>query len=155
MDVKTDIAFSGNPVFNYKNTFTTSTQDGNLVQVNTKGQPNYTELNLSSDHYLTTTSKTLVALDENKLRIRSNTVELDYGNYTSPIIFYINDKIYVTTTDLQTKKVYLFDSQGKSIVNFPIYGSSSIVLDNIDHDRNLELIVKSEDDSMVVYEIEC
>ena len=78
---------------------------------------------------------------------------MDYGDYTAPQIFYINDKIYVTTTDLQAKKIYLFDSLGKPVANFPIYGNSSITLDNIDKDRNLEVITKSDSNSIIVYEI--
>jgi hypothetical protein len=92
-------------------------------------------------------------LSENKLDIKSKTVELDYGEYTEPQIFYIYDKIYVTTTDLQSKKIYLFDSQAKSIANFPIYGNSAIVLDNIDKDRNLEVVTKGDTNSIILYQI--
>ena len=95
----------------------------------------------------------MVTLTENKLNIKSRSVELDYGDYTAPQIFYINDKIYVTTTDLQAKKIYLFDSLGKPIANFPIYGNSAIALGNIDKDNNLEVITKGDDQSIIVYEI--
>ena len=89
----------------------------------------------------------------NKLTIRSKSIELDFGDYTDPKIFYINDKIYVSVTDLQTKKVYLFDSQTKSIDNFPVYGNSAITMDNIDKDRNLEFVVQGDDNAVIVYEI--
>lgn len=110
-------------------------------------------MNLSSEHFITSTSKTLVTLSENRLTIKSRTVELDYGDYTAPKIFYIKDKIYVTTTDLQAKKIYLFDSLGKPIANFPVYGNSAIALDNIDKDHNLEVITKGDNNSIIVYEI--
>ena len=61
--------------------------------------------------------------------------------------------IYVTTTDLQAKKIYLFDSLGKPIANFPIYGNSAIALDNIDKDRNLEVVTKGEANSIIIYKI--
>ena len=153
IDIKPSFNFSGNSIFNYKNSFATTTEEGTLLQIDTKGKTNISSLNLSKDHFLTTTSKTLVSLDDNKLTIRSKTIELDFGDYSDPKIFYINDKIYVTTTDLQTKKVYLFDSQIKPIDNFPVYGNSAITLDNIDKDRNLEFVVKGDDNAVIIYEI--
>ena len=56
-------------------------------------------------------------------------------------------------TDLQTQKVYLFDSQAKLISNFPVYGNSLIELDNIDVDSNLEFVVKGDSNNIIVYKI--
>ncbi len=148
-----DIDFSNNNIYLYNNKFTTTTNNGVLIQIDQNGKFSSANLNLKENHKLTTTSKTLVTLSENKLDIKSKTVELDYGEYTEPQIFYIYDKIYVTTTDLQSKKIYLFDSQAKSIANFPIYGNSAIVLDNIDKDRNLEVITKGDTNSIILYQI--
>ena len=153
INVKEPINFSKYEIYLYNNNFITSNENGDLIQVNEKGQLSRLNLNLNSEHYITSTSKTLVTLSENRLNIKSRLVELDYGDYTAPQIFYINDKIYVTTTDLQAKKIYLFDSLGKPIANFPIYGNSSIVLDNIDKDNNLEVVTKGDENSIIVYEI--
>lgn len=153
INLKENINFSKNEIYLYNNNFVTSNENGDLIQVNEKGQLSRLNLNLNSEHYIASTSKTLVSLSENRLYIKSRLVELDYGEYTPPQIFYINDKIYVTTTDLQAKKIYLFDSLGKPIANFPIYGNSSIVLDNIDKDNNLEVVTKGDDNTVIVYEI--
>ena len=153
INVKDQIQFSKNGIYIYNDNFTTTNENGVLVQVNQKGQLSSLNLNLNNDHYITSTSKTLVTLTENRLNIKSRSVELDYGDYTAPQIFYINDKIYVTTTDLQAKKIYLFDSLGKPIANFPVYGNSAIALGNIDKDNNLEVITKGDDQSIIVYEI--
>jgi len=153
INVKETIDFSGNSIYVYNDNFTTTTNKGYLVQVSQNGSVNYSNLNLSGEHFITATSRTLVTLSENHLTIKSNSIDLDYGEYTAPEIFYINDKIYVTTTDLQSKKVYLFDSLGKPIANFPIYGNSAIAMENIDRDPNLEIVGKGDDDSIIVYEI--
>ena len=153
IDVKDKIRFSENPIFLYKNKFTTSNTLGQLVQVDTKGRLSTKNLNLSDKHHLKTTSKTLVSMTENKLNIKSRTVDLDYGDYTPPKIFYLQDKIYVTTTDLQSKKVYLFDSQAKPISNFPVFGMSSAELQNLDNDKGLELITQSDSKTIVVYKL--
>ena len=71
----------------------------------------------------------------------------------NPKFSILNDKIYVSTTDLQSKKIHLYDSQGKPLPNFPIYGNSAIHLENADKDRNLEILVKGETNSIILYQI--
>ena len=150
---KTGSSFSNQSIFLYNNQFTTTTSHGNLYSVNTNGNVSLKNLGISKNHYLTTTSKTLVALNGNKLTIKNKTSELDFGDYTKPQIFYINDKIYVTVTDKQSHKVYLFDSLSKMISNFPVYGNAAISLDNIDRDKNLEFVTKGESNSIILYQI--
>lgn len=145
--------YSNQPVYIYKNKFTTTTLNGRLISVDTKGNTATQNLNLSNNHFLETTNKTRVTLSDNKLNIKGRTIELDFGNYTAPKIFYINDKIYVSVTDLQSQKIHLFDSQAKPIANFPVYGSSQIELDNIDKDKNLEFVTKSDSNSIILYQI--
>ncbi|WP_204347034.1 ribonuclease HII [Psychroserpens algicola] len=152
--VKENISFSNNNIYLYNNKFTTSNTNGELLEVNQSGRIDHKNLNVNSDHKLATTSKTLVVLNDNKLTIKSKTIELDFGDYTAPKIFYINDKIYVTVTDLQSKKGYLFDSQAKPIANFPVYANSELELSNIDKDNALEVVTKGDDNSVIVYEIQ-
>ncbi|MBQ0768521.1 MAG: ribonuclease HII [Bizionia sp.] len=150
---KTKANYSDQGIYEYNNTFTTTTQDGKLISIDQNGGASIKDLGLNGKVALTTTTKTMAAQSENKLRIRNNALELDFGNYTPPKILYINNKIYVSITDLQAQKVLLFDSQGKSIDNFPVYGNSTIELDNIDKDNNLEFITKGESNSILLYEI--
>jgi hypothetical protein len=148
------INFSENEIYLYNSSFTTSNTDGELIQINSRGTVNHKNLNLNSNHKIATTSKTFVSLSDNKLTIKSKTIELDFGDYTAPKIFYINDKIYVTVTDLQSKKGFLFDSQAKPIANFPIYANSQLELNNIDKDSALEVIAKGDNNAIIVYEIQ-
>ncbi len=150
---KTKINYSKEAVYKYNNTFTTTSSDGKLVTIDQRGNTKTKSLQLSDNHGLTTSSKTLVTQSENKLSIKGKTISLDFANYSKPKLFYINNKIYVSITDLQSHKVLLFDSQAKSIANFPVYGNSSIDLDNIDKDRSLEFVTKGENNSILVYEI--
>ena len=145
--------YSNQAIYLYNNKFTTTTKDGKLVGFNTKGNSITQNLNLGSKHHIATTTKTLVAQTENKLTIKSKTLELDFGNYDTPKLFYINDKIYVSVTDLQTQKVYLYDSNGILQNNFPVYGNSAIALNNLDKDRNLEFVTKGEDNTIIIYQI--
>lgn len=153
IDVKDKIRFSGNEIYLYQNKFTTSNTLGQLVQVDTKGKISEKDLNLTDKHNIATTSRTLVSMFENKLFINSRRVDLDYGMYTAPKIHYLNDKIYITTTDLQSKKVYLFDSQAKSIPTFPVFGTSTAELQKLDKNEGLELITQADDKTIVVYKM--
>ncbi|MEP5254726.1 MAG: ribonuclease HII [Winogradskyella arenosi] len=153
INLKEGFQFSDNTIYLYQNKFTTTNTLGQLVQVNTRGTITRENLNLTDKHNLSTTSKTMVTLNENKLTIKSRTIDLDYGDYTAPRIFYLNDKIYITTTDKQAKKVYLFDSQAKPIPNFPVFGVGAATLEKLDDERDLELITQSDDQTIVVYKI--
>ncbi|MEF3079938.1 ribonuclease HII [Winogradskyella poriferorum] len=153
VDVKDKIRFSNNEIYLYQNKFTSSNTLGQLVQVDTRGNISRKDLKLSDKHNITTTSKTLVSMYENKLFIKTRRVDLDYGVYTAPKIFYLNDKIYITTTDLQSKKVYLFDSQAKLIPNFPVFGTSTAELQKLDKSKGLELITQADDKTIVVYKL--
>ena len=151
--VKEKIDFSNNEVYLYRNSFTTTDKNGNLIQVDLKGNVFKSPLNLSNDHAINMTPKTLVTLSENILTIKGVPVILPYGNYTSPQIFYINDTLYISVTNIDSSKVYLFFSSGKLVNGFPVFGNSSIDLKNIDNDKNLEMVVKSEKDSFILYEL--
>lgn len=150
---KSNSSFSNESIYWNDNAFTTTTVDGNLISIDTKGNTKIENINLSENHHIDASTKTLVTHSENKLNIRDKSLELDYGNYTVPKFFYIDDKIYVSITDLQAQKVYLFDSQAKSIPNFPVYGNSTIELDNIDKDNNLEFVTKGDSDTILLYQI--
>ena len=151
--VASNLEFSNESVFNYNNTFTTTTVDGKIVSIDQKGKVATKPFNLTNNHHLATTINTLASQNENILNIKSKTLELDLGNYSPIKIFYIKDKTYVSVTDLQSQKVLLFDSQAKTIENFPVYGNSSIELDNIDRDKGLEFITKGDSNSILLYEI--
>lgn len=150
---KNQYQYSDTGIYEFENKFITTTKDGILVTIDQSGNTASRDLKLTDHHKLVTTSKTLVAMSENRLTIKDKTIELDFGNYTDPDIFYLNDKIYVTVTDLQTQKVYLFDSNAKPINNFPVYGTSKMALDNIDKDRNLEFVTQGENNSILIYQI--
>ncbi len=150
---KTSNKFSDEAIYLYQNKFVTTTDTGGLISIDTKGNTAIENHNLSENHGIETTSKTLVLQTENKLTIKNKTIELDFGNYTKPKIFYLNDKIYIAITDIQSQKIYLYDSNAELLSNFPVYGNSSITLDNIDKDNNLEFVTKGDNNSIILYKI--
>ena len=151
--IKENIAFSENEVFIYKNTFSTTTKKGELIKITPNGNVTKQNLNLDENHKIYATAKSLVSISNNILDIKGKKIEMDFGFYTAPKIFYINDKIYVTTTDTQANKVYMFDSNGIAIPGFPVYGIAPIDMADIDNDKNIELVVQGEKKSILVYTI--
>ncbi|WP_179344095.1 hypothetical protein [Winogradskyella ursingii] len=153
INVTDKFKFSDNELYLYQNKFTTTNTLGQLIQVSTSGNITTKSLSLSENHHIETTSKTLVTLNDNRLKIRSRTLDLDFGNYTSPKIFYLNDKIYVSVSDLQASKVYLFDSQAQPLPNFPVFGTAAAELQKTDGESGLELITQSDSNTVLVYKL--
>lgn len=147
------IDFSNNETFLYKNKISMTNKKGVLHQIDTNGKLTATNFNLNKDHGMYATSNTLVFMDDNVLSIKGKKVELDLGVYSKPKIFYIHDKIYVSVTDIQSQKIYLFDSQAKPIPNFPVFGNSLIDLTDMDNDKKLELVAKDQENSLIVYKM--
>jgi len=147
------IPFSDNPIRLYQNKIAVTSDKGILYQINTNGNLEKTDLGLNPDHGMDATSKTLAIINDNILGIRGKKTTLDLGVYSKPKIFYLNDKIYVSVTDIQNQKVYLFDSQSQPIPNFPIYGISSVAMADMDNDKKPELVIKDQENSLSVFKI--
>ena len=151
--VKGKVNFSNNEIFSYLNTFATTDRRGGLIQVDTRGNLVTSSLGLSPNHKIDATTRSLVTLSDNNLNIKGVPITLPFGSYTSPKIFYLNNTLYISTTDKEAQKVYLFFSNGTAVEGFPVYGNSAVDLSNSDKDKGLELLVGSEDNSLLVYEI--
>ena len=151
--VKEPINFSNQEIFFYKNQFSTLNSKGDLVQIDEKGRVSFQSLGFEPGSQITASNKTLIAQWDNKLHIKNQKVELEYGDFSPPKLFYLKDKIYISTTDLQSKKVWFYDSQGNVMPGFPVYGDSSIDLVNADTDSALEFVCKSGAESLIMYQI--
>ncbi len=149
--VKENIDFSQQEIYPYLETFTGTDLDGNLIQVDTRGNILSSNLDLSKNHKIVVGYESLVTLSENKLTIKGIPIKLPYGNYTKPKIFKFNDIIYTTTTDIESKKIYLFKENGENIKGFPVYGTTSASLSKSNKSDQLELVAGSEKKDVIVY----
>lgn len=151
--LKENFSFSENEWFEYNNQFVSTNSGGELIKIDQRGNISRENLNLKEGHKIAVTPKTLVTISENELSIKGNTQTLDYGIYSEPLIFYLNNKLYISVTDLQASRVYLFDSSGQLLPHFPVYGNSVMDLGNADADRRLELTVQGGDEEVLLYEV--
>lgn len=143
--------FSDNDWFQHEGNFLSSNNLGELILVDEKGKVSSQNLNLSQNHKIDATSNLLVSFSENILRIRDKEVTLDFGLYTGPQIFLENNKYYISISDLQTQKVYVFDSNAELLPGFPVYGTSTIDLGNLDNDNAPEFVVKGDKGEILIY----
>ncbi len=147
------IEFSNNDVYLYNDKFIVTDKTGTLFSVDTKGKIAKTRFNLAEDHGMESTVKSLALMNDNELTVKGNKASLDLGVYSKPRIFYIYDKIYVSVTDMQNQKAYLFDSSAIPFRNFPVYAASGIDLTDMDNDRKVEIAAKFEENSLIVYSL--
>ena len=93
---------------------------------------------------------TKVTIDDNLLRINGILAELPLDVYSKPEIYNINRVSYVTITETQEKKVYVFDKNGSLRNGFPVYGTSAASLD--DGGNNvLNVVTKGEANGVILY----
>lgn len=95
--------------------------------------------------------RTIVTLSDNLLSIKGRTIEIDFGMYTKPEIYYVNNKIYITFTDTQTQKLYIYDSNSNLLPNFPIFGIGAAVIDDINLNGIPEIAVKTDAQTITAY----
>ena len=146
------INLSENELFVYENSFITIDDRGNLVEIDTEGKVTINKsLNIGS--ILVSNRNTIVTMFENKININNVRKKLPLGKYTKPQIFEINSKIYICTTDIDNNLVYLFDSSGRIIEGFPIFGNTEIDMVYNNKSKSLKIIVGTNNGEISLIEI--
>lgn len=153
IQLKEKIRFSDQELYAYLKTFTGTDREGQLIQIDQRGNAVKTQLGLGKQHAITSTTKSLVTLSGNVLTIKGLEISLPFGTYSAPRIFYLNNTIYVSVTDTEAQKVHLFFSDGKTVPGFPVYGNSTADMVNADKDKAVEMIVQSSEKDLSIYKI--
>jgi hypothetical protein len=78
-------------------------------------------------------------------------VELPFGIYTEPKLFFANRSIYVAVTETQDNKVYLYKSSGSLVKGFPVFGSSLASVSEGSKRGSLKIVVKGENNEVICY----
>jgi hypothetical protein len=146
-------SFSDNEIAILDKQFSFTDLQGNLIQINTKGKESKRPLKVNAAHRTAMKFNQLVVLEDNILYSKGKKAVLEYGIYTPPSIFKIKQKIYLSITDTQNKKVYLFNSDLKNLGGFPVYGGGEIDLVESSENGTLILVTKDKENSLVVYQL--
>jgi hypothetical protein len=151
ISVKKNFAFSNVPIIKEGNDFVVITSKNTKEVISQSGKISPRQLSVSGDYWFTINGATKATLDENLLRINGKLVELPFGLYSNPKVFNTPKNTYITSTDLQEKKIYVYTKNGKLIDGFPIYGTSSAVLST--SKGQLLLLAATGDDELSLFVI--
>lgn len=143
--------FSNNDIFTYQGHFAFSDKEGNLRLIDQKGNETIQDLILEPNHYLDIKEEGIASLNENHIKFRDKTYTLPFGSYAGIKLFEFNNRYYITTTDKDTNKLYVLDSELNLLDQFPVFGFSTATMADLNNDGILELISLDGPDGIIVY----
>jgi len=129
-------------VITKNNTKNSISQDGKIASI---------QLNVTA-YWFTIKGKTKVTLDDNLMRINGKLVELPFGIYTNPKIITANKRTYISITEIQENKVYLYNTLGEKIAGLPVFGTSTIDLGDATNNGKINFVTKGGSKEILLYE---
>lgn len=154
INVSKKFEFSDIPIAEEANHFVIITKDNTKVSISQAGKITSQKLEVSEAYYFSMTGTTKVTLDDNKLRINGKLVELPFGIYSKPSSFTVNRKTYVSVTETQENKVFIFHKSGVLLPGFPVYGTSAIDMGTSSMQGKTIFVVKGSEKEIVLYQIQ-
>jgi hypothetical protein len=144
--------FSNTPITLEKSKLVVINKDNSKNSIGLDGKTITNKLKVTSYHF-TVKGKTKVTLDDNLMRINGVLIELPFGIYTAPTISIVNRKIYISITETQENKVYVYNKSGSLLSGFPVYATSIIDLGDLTKNGKTNFVVKGAAKSILLYEI--
>jgi hypothetical protein len=145
--------FSEIPIAKEGSSFVVITADNKKESISQSGKVSSQSLDVSSNYSFAIKGNTKVTLDDNLLRINGKLVELPFGIYTQPKMFYANKATYIAITETQEKKVYVYDTAGSLLHGFPVFGTSVAIVTNASKKGELKIVVKGEKNEIIAYHL--
>jgi hypothetical protein len=144
--------FSNTPITLEKSKIVVINKDNSKNSVGLDGKTITNKLKVTSYHF-TVKGKTKVTLDDNLMRINGVLIELPFGIYTAPTISIVNRKTFISITETQENKLYVYNKSGSLISGFPVYGTSIIDLGDLTKNVKTNFVVKGAAKNILLYEI--
>lgn len=151
--LKEKFTFSNNPVFEDSNNFLVLETDGTPVSISQSGKITRQKPKLGAGFQFNKLNKSEASLVENKLIINKRNQEIELGIYTGLHVKYASNKSYICVTDLQEKRVFIYDDKGNLLPSFPVYGASKIDFGALKSSKDLGFTTQGESDSVIIYQI--
>lgn len=151
--VKETLDFGDNNPYEGNKEFILYDANANKISISQNGKLEKSSSTLSSNLIYTRLEDIEALISDNNLQINQNKIELDYGSYNGLSITPIKRNKYITVTDEQAKRVYIFDSKGNLLPNFPVYGSSSASIGLLERNKSFGFAVKGERNTVLLYKI--
>ncbi|HLW32533.1 MAG TPA: hypothetical protein VKX40_09760 [Aequorivita sp.] len=154
IEVSKKFDFSEIPVVEEENTFVVITEANTKERISQDGKISSQKLDVGSNYWFAVKGSTKVTLDDNLLRINGKLAELPLGMYTKPKLFSIKRNIYISITDTQEKRVYVFDKNANLLNGFPVYGTSAASIGEGSSKNSIVLSVKGDAQAIIVYSLQ-
>ena len=153
INVDQKIQFSENSIYSYMKTFTTTDNQGNLIQIDMDGKLSKKSLNISSNNLIDIKNDNLVYISENILSIKGINITLPFGRFSKPKIFNESLRMLIGISDLSENYIYLYEDNGELVKGFPLKGNSIIDIRDSDKDGKIEVLTRLDSNSIVSYEV--
>ncbi|MCW8981688.1 MAG: hypothetical protein OQJ83_09910 [Altibacter sp.] len=151
VNVSKKFDFSELPIAEEDNAFVVIEKDRSKIKIDQNGKTSTQTLDVSSSYSFLIEGTTKVTMDDNKLRINGKLIELPFGIYSRPEVFNANRETYVSVTEMQENKVYVYTKAGKLLNGFPVFGSSIARLGNASKKGANSLVVQGGPKEVVIY----
>jgi hypothetical protein len=145
--------FSEIPIAKEGSKFVIITVDNKKESISQNGKVTSLSLDVSANYSFSIKGTTKVTLDDNLLRIKGKLVELPFGIYTKPKIFFANRTTYISITETQENKVYVYNSTGSLIKGFPVFGTSVASISKSSKKGGLKIVVRGEKNEIIEYSL--
>lgn len=144
--------FSDTPVALEKRKFVIIDKGNTKFSVSMDGKTKARKLEVTSYQFVIR-GKTKVTLDDNLMRINGVLVELPFGIYTKPTISIVNQKEYISITETQENKIYVFSKNGNLLDGFPVYATSIADFGDLTKNGKTNFVTRGESKEILVYEL--
>ncbi len=151
--VKETFQFSNEPFFVENSNFKFIDTKGSIFLISQSGKVTGSKSAAKTEIYYDQSGDTQVSLNGNMLTINGIKKELDLGIYKGLQVYNLANSSFITLTNLQDNKVYVYTKKGDLVPNFPVYASSEVALGSSGKDQKLLLTCKGESDSVLIYQI--
>jgi hypothetical protein len=157
VQVSRSFDFTDIPISREGKNFVVISKDGNTTDkiknsISQNGKVSQQKLEVSS-YWFTIRGTTKVTIDDNLMRINGKLVELPFGIYTAPRIFNIKKRTLIAITEVQEKKVYVFEKSGEMLNGFPIYGTTTIDMGDVNKNGNIDILVGGGEKEVLIFEL--
>jgi hypothetical protein len=153
VSVSENFNFSSIPITKEGNKFVVITEDTTKKSIDQNGKVTSQNLKVASNYWFSTLGSLKVTLDDNMLRINGNLVELPFGLYKNPQLFMANSTTYISITETQENKVYVYAKNGQLLDGFPVYGSSAASVVNDSKKPQLLVLTTGSSKEVIVYSV--
>ncbi len=151
VNVSRNFKFSKIPIQKEGSNFVVITSENKKEKISQSGKVSSQTLDVSGNYSFSILGNTKVTVDDNLLRVNGKLVELPFGIYSRPSLFYANRTTYTTITETQENKVYVIDKSGSILSGFPVFGKSEADLANTAKNRKLSVVVQGDAKEIVLY----